>query len=827
MSLSQTTTWARGRTDILDFGGPDNPVYTGNVDDGAALAATLNTAANTGGSTSPPVTTPSAAAAPVITSFSPDTGVVGDGITKANTLDLKGTAVPNSTITVYDGSTKLGTTTATSTGSWDYITQVLTDAKHVLTATETNASGQTSAASAALTVTVDTHVPAAPILVSDSVVNTGQVLLSGTAEANSKITVYDGTAAVGTTTAGANGAWNVTTSALPTGSQILNATATDAAGNTSAQSAPLDPIIQAPTTGGGQVPSGGQNLVTNGSFETGDYTGWTLGGNYKPLSTGAQTYILTGAESGKFAAALGSVGSDATLSQNVQTTAGQQYAVSFWLANHGSGPNDFTVTWNGQTELALVNKSAQGYTQYSFTATGTAGTSHLEFDARQDPSYWSLDNVSVAAVGSPPSQPLPAANLVTNGSFETGDYTGWTLGGNYGPSSHGVQTYINTGAESGHFAAALGSVGSDGTLSQNVQTTAGQQYAVSFWLANHGSGPNDFTVTWNGQTELALANKSAQGYTQYSFTATGTAGSSHLEFDARNDPAHWSLDNVSVVTVGSSQPLPHFATGGSFTVGGQGGADSQLVQFMATPGEVVTLTPVEVGSQPSQPLPHFATGGSFTVGGQGGTDSQLVQFMATPGEVVTITPPGGSTVKVAPTTPTLAPTKPLELTNLQTHLNDTATINGTADANSQIKLYDGHRHCLPSSVKAAADGTWSFPTAQLSNAVHTFKAQEVDSTGHVEATSSGDAVLGSSRHSTLTSTTGNDVLVGQGHSDTFVFAPNFGNDTVEKASPQAEAGTIPFSSARACSTALRRYFRMRRRSARTLSFRQVTRRSSC
>src|SRR6202043_2915140 len=71
-------------------------------------------------------------AAPTIASFSPDTGVVGDGITNANKLDVKGTADPNSTITVYDGSTQLGTTTATSTGSWDYITSVLTNAKHVL-----------------------------------------------------------------------------------------------------------------------------------------------------------------------------------------------------------------------------------------------------------------------------------------------------------------------------------------------------------------------------------------------------------------------------------------------------------------------------------------------------------------------------------------------------------------------------------------------------------------------------------------------------------------------------------------------------------------------
>ncbi|MEY9113857.1 hypothetical protein ABIE86_002589 [Bradyrhizobium diazoefficiens] len=39
---------------------------------------------------------------------------------------------------------------------------------------------------------------------------------------------------------------------------------------------------------------------------------------------------------------------------------------------------------------------------------------------------------------------------------------------------------------------------------------------------------------------------------------------------------------------------------------------------------------------------YFATGGSFTVGGSGGTDSQTVQFKATPGETVEITPPGGN-----------------------------------------------------------------------------------------------------------------------------------------------------------------------------------------
>jgi hypothetical protein len=47
--------------------------------------------------------------------------------------------------------------------------------------------------------------------------------------------------------------------------------------------------------------------------------------------------------------------------------------------------------------------------------------------------------------------------------------------------------------------------------------------------------------------------------------------------------------------------------------------------------------------------PGFATGGSFLVGGSGGTDNQLVQFMATPGEKVTVTPPnakGGLNIQV-------------------------------------------------------------------------------------------------------------------------------------------------------------------------------------
>ncbi len=42
---------------------------------------------------------------------------------------------------------------------------------------------------------------------------------------------------------------------------------------------------------------------------------------------------------------------------------------------------------------------------------------------------------------------------------------------------------------------------------------------------------------------------------------------------------------------GGSFDVPAFARGGDFTVGGSGRADRQLVQFLATPGERVTITP--------------------------------------------------------------------------------------------------------------------------------------------------------------------------------------------------------------------------------------------
>ena len=83
---------------------------------------------------------------------------------------------------------------------------------------------------------------------------------------------------------------------------------------------------------------------------------------------------------------------------------------------------------------------------------------------------------------------LAAGNLVANPGFETGDFTGWTTGGNF--EATGVSgNFDGFLPNSGNFFAFLGPVGSDGTLSQNLATTPGQSYTFSWFLGSDGGTP--------------------------------------------------------------------------------------------------------------------------------------------------------------------------------------------------------------------------------------------------------------------------------------------------------------------------------------------------
>ncbi|EMW6691085.1 Ig-like domain repeat protein [Enterobacter hormaechei] len=214
--------------------------------------------------------------------------VVSGDTTDDNTPTLSGRAEPGSTVNIIDNGQVIGSTKVNPDGTWSFTPdQALSNGEHDLTTTVTDPSGNTGPEGSHVVITVDVVPGKVEItgvtddagsvtgsLSQNAVTDDTRPQISGTAKAGSTVTIMDDSNVLGTTTAGADGAWSFTPSVdLGRGEHTFTATAKDPMGNESASSswtvtidtdAPVKPIIDAALDDVGSVQA---NLANGGTTD--------------------------------------------------------------------------------------------------------------------------------------------------------------------------------------------------------------------------------------------------------------------------------------------------------------------------------------------------------------------------------------------------------------------------------------------------------------------------------------------------------------------------------------------------------------------------------
>jgi hypothetical protein len=378
---------------------------------------------------------PPAPAAPTLDSGS-DSGLPGDGITSDDTPTVSGTAAANATVKLYDtdGTTLLGTGTADGFGNWSITSSTLGNGSHTLTVTQTDSGNNTSPASTGLTVNIDTAA-AAPVglalaagsdsgTVGDGITNAAVPTITGQAEANAAVTLYDtdGTTVLGSTTADGSGNWSIGSSALTEGTHNLTAKQTDPAGNVSAASTAAAVTVD------------------------------TIGPTGMALSTtSAQTTAATNGAT------------VATLSATDATAVHYDLAVGNGVIDADNGK--FTVS--GNNLVAAQNLAAGAYHIY-LKATDAAGNDAFQiftFNVVNAPSVASIERAGASTV---PASSTAVAYTVTFDQAVTGvDASDFALTFT-GTAAGTVASVTGSGAT---YTVSVNGIGGDGTLRLDLNSS--------------------------------------------------------------------------------------------------------------------------------------------------------------------------------------------------------------------------------------------------------------------------------------------------------------------------------------------------------------------
>ncbi|MBN0466118.1 Ig-like domain repeat protein, partial [Pseudomonas aeruginosa] len=670
--IGQTTADANGNWSFT----PSTPLPDGTVVNVVARDAA--------GNSSPPASVTVDAVAPATPTVDPSNGTT-----------LSGTAEPGATVTLTDGNgNPIGQVTADGSGNWTF-----TPSTPIANGTVVNVVAQDAAgnSSPGASVTVDSQAPAAPV-----VNPSNGTTLSGTAEPGATVTLTDGNGnPIGQVTADGSGNWSFTPGTPLANGTVVNATASDPTGNTSAPAsttvdsvAPAAPVVN-PSNGAeisGTAEPGATVTLTDGSGNpigqvTADGSGnWS----FTPSTPLADGTVVNATATDP----AGNTGGQGSTTVDAIAPATPTVNLSNGSSLSGTAEPGSTVILTDGNGNPIAEVTADGSGNWTYTPSTPIANGTVVNVVAQDAAGNSSPPATVTVDSSAPPAPVinPSNGVVISGTAEAGATVTLTdAGGN-----------------------PIGQVTADG--SGNWSFTPGTPLANGTVIVATATDPTGNTGPQAATTVDAVAPPAPVIDPSNGTTISGTAeaGAKVILTDGNGNPigettadgsGNWTftpatpLANGTVVNAVAQDPAGNTGPQGSTTVDAVvpntpvvNPSNGNLLNGTAEPGSTVTLTDGN-GNPIGQTTADGSGNWSFTPG------SQLPN-----GTVVNVTASDAAGNTSLPATTTVDSSLP---SIPQVDPSNGSVISGTADAGNTIIITDGNGNPI-GQVTADGSGNWSF-----------------------------------------------------------------------------------------------------------------------
>ncbi|MGP8868830.1 Ig-like domain-containing protein, partial [Pseudomonas aeruginosa] len=584
--------------------------------------------------------------------------------------------------------------TADGSGNWTY-----TPSTPIANGTVVNVVAQDAAgnSSPGASVTVDSQAPAAPV-----VNPSNGTTLSGTAEPGATVTLTDGNGnPIGQVTADGSGNWSFTPGTPLANGTVVNATASDPTGNTSAPAsttvdsvAPAAPVVN-PSNGvviSGTAEPGATVTLTDGSGNpigqvTADGSGnWS----FTPSTPLADGTVVNATATDP----AGNTGGQGSTTVDAIAPATPTVNLSNGSSLSGTAEPGSTVILTDGNGNPIAEVTADGSGNWTYTPSTPIANGTVVNVVAQDAAGNSSPPATVTVDSSAPPAPVinPSNGVVISGTAEAGATVTLTdAGGN-----------------------PIGQVTADG--SGNWSFTPGTPLANGTVIVATATDPTGNTGPQAATTVDAVAPPAPVIDPSNGVIISGTAeaGAKVILTDGNGNPigettadgsGNWTftpatpLANGTVVNAVAQDPAGNTGPQGSTTVDAVAPntpvvnpSNGNLLNGTAEPGSTVTLTDGN-GNPIGQTTADGSGNWSFTPG------SQLPN-----GTVVNVTASDAAGNTSLPATTTVDSSLP---SIPQVDPSNGSVISGTADAGNTIIITDGNGNPI-GQVTADGSGNWSF-----------------------------------------------------------------------------------------------------------------------